>query len=63
MSASFEDNFLAKKKSNCLERKQMITPYQLSISVIGVGVQSNQFREKPVENSLFKSFGPSYPCK
>lgn len=58
MSASLKTIFLQRRRTIAWEGTKMIALYQLSTSVIGVGVQTNQVREKPAEISLFKSFGP-----
>lgn len=57
MSASLKTIFL-QRRTIALEGNKMTALYQLSTGVVGVGVQTNQSREKPAENSLFKSFGP-----
>lgn len=57
MSASLKTIFL-QRRTIALEGNKMTALYQLSTGVVGVGVQTNQSREKPAEKSLFKSFGP-----
>lgn len=58
MSASLKTIFLQRRRTIARKGNKMIALYQLSTNVIGVGVQTNQFREKAAENFLFKSFGP-----